>query len=169
MAKRIDLIGRKFNRLLVLGFSHKGKWGHSYWRVRCDCGNEKVVENSHLKRGKIKSCGCLRGTGHNGGARQHGMSGTKIYYVWADMKKRCLHHSNKDYKYYGARGIVICERWLSSFKNFFEDMGEIPKGLTLDRINNDGNYEPDNCKWATRKEQANNRRNSKVLKLISPL
>lgn len=95
-------------------------------------------------------------------ATTHGLSTSKTYVVWRAMKARVLNKSHKYYKYYGGRGIVICERWIGSFENFLQDMGERPQMLTLDRINNNSNYEPDNCKWSTRKEQANNRRDCHV-------
>lgn len=153
----IEMVGKKFNRLTVLELSHKMK-RKPYWICKCDCGNTKVIEGYCLRVGSIKSCGCLYSMIKN--HKTHGMSKTSTYRSWVHMHERCLVTKCKDYKNYGGRGITICKRWLNSFENFYEDMGEKPEGLTIERIDNDSNYKLSNCKWATRKEQNMNKRNT---------
>lgn len=159
MRKMIDLTGRQFGRLLVVGFSHKDKGGRSYWHVRCVCGGEKIVEGNNLKTDHTKSCGCIKEIC----IPTHAKSNTPSYLSWAAMKSRCYNKKTKAYKYYGGRGIKVCDRWLSSFENFLEDMGERPKNMILERINNNKGYYKNNCKWATWEEQANNRRGNKII------
>ena len=129
--------------------------------ARCDCGREVNVARASLARGTSKSCGCLR---MNAGSRTrtHGMSKTPTWVSWMSMKDRCLRPTNRCWMDYGGRGIVICQRWLESFENFLADMGERPEGMTLDRINVGGNYEPGNCRWATPTEQRRNARHAKL-------
>lgn len=156
-ARMKDLTGQRFGRLTVLEFAGR-KNRHRYWKCRCSCGAVKIIEGSHLKCGKAKSCGCLHKeimTIHNG-------SKTKEFWVWAVMKQRCLNPRNKYYKYYGGRGITVCDRWML-FKNFIADMGKCPLGLQIDRIDNDGNYEMGNCRWTDRKTQQRNKRTNRIL------
>lgn len=148
----------KYGQLTAIKFDHKNKWGVPYWLFYCDCGIKKVVNSKNVERGLTKSCGCIRKKKFIERITKHGMTETRIYECWTNMKTRCLNKNCKEFKYYGARGIKICERWLNSFENFFEDMGNMPKNKTLDRRDNDKNYEPDNCKWSTMKEQCKNRR-----------
>ena len=150
--------GDKFNFLTAVKFVEMRKNSEQYWLFRCDCCKKKMIKVSSVKNGSIKSCGCLK-IGRSG--FKHGMARTRVYRSWADMRQRCLNKSNTNYKYYGGRGITICQEWINSFINFYKDMGERPKGKSIDRINNDGNYCKENCKWSTPKEQMNNTRYNK--------
>lgn len=158
MGKAIDLTGFKFGRLLVISRvpSHSP---HAVWNCRCDCGEEKNVIGQNLRRNKQKSCGCLdreRKTTH--GATQHG-SVTKEYMSWKAMIQRCTNPKRKGFEDYGGRGIKVCERWSVSFENFLEDMGKRPTDKhTIDREDVNGDYCPENCKWATMSEQIVNQR-----------
>ena len=163
--KKIDLTGQKFGRLVVVGDSEKrSARGHVLWSCHCDCGNDVVVRADNLLKGGTKSCGCYQkemGILH-GKVIKHGHSAkatrSRTYVTWQTMKARCLNEKSTSYKNYGGRGITVCDRWLHSFENFLEDMGVRPDDTSIDRINNDGNYEKGNCRWATAKEQAYNRR-----------
>ena len=124
----------------------------------CDCGNVKIVNLYHLLKNNINSCGCLYKTISSKNSLKHHMYSTPEYFTWKSMKARCTNPKSTGYKNYGERGIIICERWVKSFNNFYEDMGKRPLGYTLDRIDPNGNYEPTNCRWATIKEQSINKR-----------
>ncbi len=161
--------GKRFSRLVVIKQAANGNHNHLRWLVRCDCGVEKIVIGKHLRLGKIRSCGCYRKekSSLNGKkAKTHGHSinykQTKTYQSWVSMKSRCLDKRNKNYKRYKDKKIKICDRWKNSFENFLKDMGERPEGTTLDRVDNDGNYEKSNCKWVDRKTQARNRSTTKL-------
>ena len=151
-----DLTGRVFGKLTVLSMAGRTKANAVTWNAHCECGSTRVVVGGNLTSGITKSCGCSR---NGSGVRTHGRSKSRIYYAWASMITRCHNPHAKKYKDYGARGIAVCERWRQSFAAFLEDMGERPTPQhQLDRKNNDGDYEPGNCRWATRAEQMANRR-----------
>lgn len=154
--------GEKFGEWTVIRFSGIGKAGDYVYEVRCSCGTLREVKGFTIKCGYSTKCNICAGKKTGDRFRTHGMSSTKTHRSWKAMKARCLNKANQDYALYGGRGITVCERWKNSFPNFLEDMGERPKGMTLDRINNDGNYEPSNCKWSTQAEQVRNSRLSKL-------
>jgi hypothetical protein len=152
----IDLTGRKFGRWTVIERAHT-RLGKVRWLCRCECGEQWTVSATSLMQGTSKSCGCTRG-GHN---RTHGEGGSSFYSVeynaWMHMRQRCSNPNYHAYARYGGRGIKICERW-NSYEAFLADMGRRPSGRrSLDHINNNGNYEPSNCRWATIVQQMRNR------------
>lgn len=160
----VSLVGRSFGRLVVTERADTVA-GHIRYKCRCECGAEKVIHGSALKAGLTKSCGCMATESKKDRKTQlrHGKTGSPEWHTWEGMKKRCLNPKAHGYKNYGGRGINVCERWLT-FDNFYADMGERPAGMTLDRWpDTNGNYEPGNCRWATKLEQCNNTRYNKLL------
>ena len=151
-----NLAGQKFGRLSVVRFDRL-QGCNTYWLCECDCGGYNVVPQGELAKGTTSSCGCKRRNRAASLNRSHGMSKTRTYQAWVDLRRRCLDPTHPAYRWYGARGITVCERWLT-FENFLGDVGEVPEGLSIDRINNDGNYEPSNIRWATQKQQVQNQR-----------
>lgn len=149
-----DLTGKRFHRLVVIGYV-----GKSRWRCRCDCGTIKVVRADCLKDHTTVSCGCYNREVVAKRETTHGMSKSRVYRIWDAMKSRCENPKNSKYRYYGGRGIKVCKRWSRSFEAFYQDMGEPPTPqYSIDRIDNDGDYEPGNCRWATMTEQNRNKR-----------
>lgn len=157
--KLLDIRGKRFGHLEVIART-VGKIG--YWSCRCSCGVFKDISGSSLRRGVTLSCGCMRSEMIAASNTKHGHTNfrgyrSKTYSVWAGMKKRCSNPKAAFYANYGGRGIKVCERW-QDFRNFLADMGEAQEGMSIDRVDVNGNYEPGNCKWSTAKEQATNRR-----------
>lgn len=163
MPKKIDLSGQRFFRLTAIrehGYRNKKVW----WWCRCDCGVEKEVAAATLRQGKAKSCGCWKAEEWKARQTDHGCSRYSWYKSWEAAKSRCQNPNNDVYHLYGGRGIRFCERWEDP-RNFLADMGERPAGMSLDRINPDGHYEPGNCRWATSLQQGQFRRTNRRLEI----
>lgn len=165
MGTFIDITGKKFGKLTVLKRSDKTFGAHILWDCVCECGGLKTTRAGDLKNGKTLSCGCNKTLILLERNTTHGMSYSRLHGIWRDMKKRCLNPNSKGFPHYGGRGIGICERWLESFENFYNDVKEGYKdNLSLDRYpDTDGNYEPSNFRWATFTQQQNNKRNNHIL------
>lgn len=158
----MDISGHTYQGIKVISYSHF-KVKH-YWNCVCFCGNEFKARANSLRTGDRKSCGCVAEVNLRASNRKHGKSKTREYVCWALMLRRCNDPKTKAFKYYGGRGIKVCERWANSFETFLLDVGIAPSPEhTIDRINTDGNYEPSNCRWATRIEQANNTRANRFI------
>ncbi len=166
-----DLTGLRFGRLTVIdkvGITNQGARGsRSVWRCKCDCGNYKDVIRNSLVCGNTKSCGCLEEETKKSMHIKHGMAKTRLYRIWCGMRDRCNRSNNSDYTHYGGRGIKVCSEWDGDFTKFKEwaIQNGYTEDLTIDRINTDGDYCPENCRWATRKEQTRNRQITKKISI----
>lgn len=162
--KTKDMLGQRFGKLTVIAFAGVDENNKAEWKCRCDCGNEVIVTGGNLRSGNTTSCGCVHkkqlSERNSKLLTTHGMSKTRLYTIWTDMKQRCGNPNDKYYYLYGGRGISVCSEWKSNFKSFAEWAlaNGYQDNLSIDRIDNDKGYCSDNCRWATAKEQANNKR-----------
>lgn len=164
MGKLNDFTNKRFGNLIVISrFEHNDQFNKPQWLCKCDCGKETVVSARRLKSGNTKSCGCLRKINHY---KKYTNKNMKYYQRWKTMKSRCYNTNSTNYKNWGGRGISVCDEWKNNFKAWYDYVSKLPhfgeKGYSLDRINNDGNYEPGNVRWATHREQYLNSRSALV-------
>lgn len=157
--RRKDISNHRFGRLIAKRVEYVDSNGHAYWLCVCDCGGQKTVRASHLHTGNVTSCGCAKGR------KTHGERHGRIYTIWANMKQRCNNRNARQYQDYGGRGITVCDEWDTSYEAFRDWAKEngYRDDLTIDRINNDGPYTPENCRWATPRDQSNNTRRNRYL------
>lgn len=167
--RRADLNGMKFGRWLVTGLAGSVRSPSNElalkWVCKCECGQVREVSTNALRSGHSRSCGCFKDECAGNRVRTHGKTESREYAIWQAMKTRCGNPNSEGYQNYGGRGISVCERWVDSFPNFLSDMGKTKPGESIERIDVNGNYEPTNCKWASRVEQARNTRRNRVLTL----
>lgn len=169
MGKLIDLTGQVFNRWTVIEFAFV-KSKKTFWKCRCECGNVRYISSYSLRKGLSKSCGCYHSElmSKRPLAKTHGLyyKCPRLYRIWQNMKNRCCNKNVKKYKYYGARGIKVCEEWKYDFQVFYDwaMSNGYADDLSIDRIDVNGNYEPNNCRWVTMKEQSNNKRNNHLIR-----
>ena len=162
MKPRIDLAGRRFGRLFVQAVAGHDKSGKIAWRCLCDCGKVVNVRTACLTSGQTQSCRCYMIDRTTQANTKHGLTKSTEFTIWTNMKMRCYNKNDAGYRNYGGRGIQVCDRWLESFANFFADMGSRPSlKHSIDRIDNNGNYEPSNCRWVTQTQQGRNRRTNR--------
>lgn len=157
-----NISGQRFGKWTVIGNPEIRRIDKWYWECACDCGTVKMTSEASLVYSKSRSCGCEWSAHYKKRFTTHGKSRTRTHRTWIAMRRRCENPKSHVWEHYGARGIKVCERW-QSFENFLADMGERPEGNSIDRIDNDGNYEPSNCRWATQKEQSNNKRSNRII------
>ena len=162
MPRIIDMRGLKFGRLEVIEEVGRDNAGNKTWLCRCDCGNEKVISGGNIRAGHSLSCGCFRLEQARKKTTRHGMRHTRVYNVWLCLIQRCTNPLNPAYGNYGGRGIQVCDKW-RDFPSFYADMGDVPEGMQIDRIDVNGNYEPGNCRWLNKKGQARNKRTTRIL------
>lgn len=165
MGKYIDLSGMRFGKLTVLS-ELNGDGKYKTWTCLCDCGNTRIANGNQLRSGHAKSCGCMQILCPN--ARTHGLKHTREFSIWCDIRKRCYNENSKGYLFYGARGIKMCPEWKSSFLEFYKwaQLNGYDKTLSIERMDNNGDYEPRNCKWATRAEQSRNKRSTIYVEIM---
>ena len=163
-SRALNIAGQRYGRLVAIEEASRTPAGLMTWRCVCDCGGEVIVRGSSLRSGNTKSCGChklaVSATLHMRHGACSGGEEDDVYVVWKGMRQRCLNPNNPSWPYYGGRGIKICQQWQDNYRAFARDMGVRPRGYTVERINTNGDYEPDNCIWATRKRQSRNRRDT---------
>ena len=171
MGKFVDLTGKKYGKLLVIKRIGTGSHGQALWECQCECGSKTTVRGDSLRNGHTQSCGCIQK--EISGVRMvdlhltHGMTNTRLYRIWCGVKRRCNNPNDKPFHNYGGRGITVCKEWNDSFEAFCDWAlnNGYQETLTIDRINNNGNYCPENCRWATCQEQNNNRRDNYIVSI----